>query len=48
VKPIEISRTKEEISEKISELDTNSKNKNIEDLNIGVKDFKKGYQHRTQ
>ena len=29
---------------KLSEIDTNSKNKNIRDLYKGIKDFKKGYQ----
>ena len=29
---------------KLSEIETNSKNKNIRDLYKGIKDFKKGYQ----
>ena len=32
---------------KLSEIDTNSKNKNIRDLYKGIKDFKKGYQARV-
>ena len=32
---------------KLSEIDTNSKNKNIRDLYKGMKDFKKGYQARV-
>ena len=31
---------------KLSEIETNSKNKNIRDLYKGIKDFKKGYQAR--
>ena len=32
---------------KLSEIDANSKNKNIRDLYKGIKDFKKGYQTRV-
>jgi len=32
---------------KIEELETNSKVKNVRDLNRGINDFKKGYQPRT-
>ena len=32
---------------KIEELETNSKIKNIRDLQRGISDFKKGYQPRT-
>jgi predicted transcriptional regulator len=37
-------RKKEFLKEKIYELETNSKNKNIRDLHRGIKEFKKGYQ----
>ena len=41
-------RKKEEVPEtKIEELETNSKIKNTRDLHIGINDFKKGYQSRT-
>jgi hypothetical protein len=43
-----IPRFKEEISkDKIDELATNSKNKNIRDLYTGINYFKKGYQPRS-
>ena len=32
---------------KLSEIETNSKNKNIRDLYIEIKEFKKGYQARV-
>jgi hypothetical protein len=32
---------------KLNELETNSKNKNIRDLFRGINEFKKGYQPRT-
>jgi hypothetical protein len=39
---------KKGISEnKINELETNSKNKNIRDLYRSINEFKKGYQHRA-
>jgi len=42
VKPVQISGTKEGISEKnINELETKSKNKNIRDLHGGINEFKK-------
>ena len=37
-------KKKKYLKSKISELDTNSKNKNIKDLCRGISDFKKGYQ----
>jgi hypothetical protein len=42
-------RTKkpEYLKNKINELETNSKNKNIRDLYSGINEFKKGYQPRT-
>jgi hypothetical protein len=42
-------RTKErqKMKNKINELETNSKNKNIRDLYRGINEFKKGYQPRT-
>jgi uncharacterized NAD(P)/FAD-binding protein YdhS len=39
-------KKKEYLKTKISELETNSKNKNIRDLYRGIKDCKKGYQPR--
>jgi hypothetical protein len=44
-----IFRTKkrEYLKNKINELETNSKNKNIRDLYRGINEFKKGYQPRT-
>jgi hypothetical protein len=35
------------LKDKINELETNSKNKNIRDLYTGINEFKKGYQPRT-
>jgi hypothetical protein len=32
---------------KIEELETNSKLKNVRDMYMGINDFKKGYQPRT-
>jgi hypothetical protein len=40
-------KKKEYLKPKISELETNSKNKNIRDLYRGINDFNKGYQPRT-
>jgi hypothetical protein len=34
------------LKEKINELETNSKNKNIRDLQRGIYELKKGYQHK--
>ena len=41
-------KKKKYLKSKISELDTNSKNKNIKDFCRGISDFKKGYQPRTR
>jgi hypothetical protein len=38
---------REYLKDKIDELATNSKNKNIRDLYRGVNDFKRGYQPRS-
>jgi hypothetical protein len=35
------------LGDKINELESNSKNKNIRDLYRGINEFKKGYQPRT-
>jgi hypothetical protein len=35
------------LKDKINELESNSKNKNIRDLSKGINEFKKGYQPRT-
>jgi hypothetical protein len=35
------------LKDKINELESNSKNKNIRDLHTGINEFKKGYQPRT-
>jgi hypothetical protein len=35
------------LKDKINELESNSKNKNIGDLYRGINEFKKGYQPRT-
>jgi hypothetical protein len=35
------------LKDKINELQSNSKNKNIRDLYRGINEFKKGYQPRT-
>jgi hypothetical protein len=40
-------KKREYLKDKINELETNSKNKNIRDLYGGVNEFKKGYQPRT-
>jgi hypothetical protein len=48
VKPEDISGIKREyLKDKINELATNSKNKNLRDLYKGIKEFKRGYQHRS-
>jgi hypothetical protein len=39
-------KKREELKDKINELATNSKNKNIRDLYRGINEFKRGYQHR--
>jgi hypothetical protein len=40
-------RKREYLKNKINELETNSKNKNIRNLFWGINEFKKGYQPRT-
>jgi hypothetical protein len=40
-------KKREYLNNKINELETNSKNKNIRDLYRGINKFKKGYQPRT-
>jgi predicted NACHT family NTPase len=35
------------LKDRINELETNSKNKNIRDLYRGINEFKEGYQRRT-
>jgi chemotaxis methyl-accepting protein methylase len=40
-------KKKEYMKEKIDELVTNSKNKNIRDLYRWINEFKRGYQHRS-
>ena len=40
-------KRKEYRKAKIHEFETNSKTKNIRDLYMGISDFKKGYQSRT-
>jgi hypothetical protein len=37
----------EYLKDKMNELESNSKNKNIRDLYRGINEFKKGYQPRT-
>jgi hypothetical protein len=41
-------KKREYLRDKIDELESNSKNKNIRDLYRGITDFKKGYQPRTK
>jgi hypothetical protein len=38
---------REYLKDKINELESNSRNKNIRDLYRGINEFKKGYQPRT-
>jgi hypothetical protein len=40
-------KRREYLKEKINELESNSKNKNIRDPYRGINEFKKGYQPRT-
>jgi hypothetical protein len=40
-------KKREYMEDKINELESNSKNKNIRDLYRGINEFKKGYQPRT-
>jgi hypothetical protein len=41
------SKTREYLKDKIHELATNSKNKNIRDLYRGINEFQRGYQPRN-
>jgi predicted site-specific integrase-resolvase len=49
VKLVELSgpKKRKDLKNKINELETNSKNKNITGLYSGINEFKKGYQPRT-
>ena len=48
VRPVVHVETKRDyLKGKLSEIETNSKNKNIRDLYRGIKEFKKGYQARV-
>jgi hypothetical protein len=40
-------KKREYLKDKINELESNSKNKNVRDLYGGIKEFKEGYQPRT-
>jgi hypothetical protein len=40
-------KKREYLKNKINELETNSKNKNVRDLYRGANEFKKGYKPRT-
>jgi hypothetical protein len=40
-------KKREYVKDRIKELESNSKNKNIRDLYRGINEFKKGYQLRT-
>jgi hypothetical protein len=40
-------KKREYLRDKINELESDSKNKNIRDLYRGINEFKKGYQPRT-
>jgi hypothetical protein len=40
-------KKREDLKDKINELESNSKNKNIRDLYRGINEFKKGYRPRT-
>jgi hypothetical protein len=40
-------KKREYLKDKINELESNSKNKNIRDLYWGINEFKKGFQPRT-
>jgi hypothetical protein len=40
-------KKREYLKDKISEIELNSKNKNIRDLYRGITEFKKGYQPKT-
>jgi hypothetical protein len=41
-------KKREYLKDKINELESNSKNKNIRDLYRGITEFKKGYQPKTK
>jgi hypothetical protein len=41
-------KKREYLKDKIKELESNSKNKNIRDVYRGINEFKKGYQPRTK
>jgi hypothetical protein len=41
-----MNKKREYMKDKINELETNSKNKNIRDLYRGINELKKGYQSR--
>jgi hypothetical protein len=41
-------KDREYLKDKINELQTNSKNKNIRDLYGGISEFKRGYQPRNK
>jgi hypothetical protein len=41
-------KKREYLKDKINELESNSKNKNMRDLYRGINEFKKGYQPRTK
>jgi hypothetical protein len=40
-------KKREYLKDKINEIESDSKNKNIRDLYRGINEFKKGYQPRT-
>ena len=44
---VHIKTKRDYLKGKLSEIETNSKNKNIWDLYTGIKEFKKGYQARV-
>jgi hypothetical protein len=46
MKPVVHLVTREYLKDKINELETNNKNKNIRYLYRGINEFKKGYQPR--
>jgi hypothetical protein len=39
-------KQRDKLEDKINELETNNKNKNIRNLYRGINEFKKGYQRR--
>jgi hypothetical protein len=42
-----MNKRREYLKDKINELETNSKNRNIRDLYRGINEFKRGYQPRN-